>query len=323
ATHEEMERQIHLGLVEFRDDHTEPPFRKAHLIPVLDELYDYSSGDFEEASPEEEEVGLQVMPSVIYKQAQVSVRYLRALLGDKIFNNPKDHEVLARLIGYCLGNDDSSVVMDFFAGSASTAEAVLALNQRDGGSRKIVAIQLPEPCEEKSAAQKAGYRTIADIGRERIRRVIEKIKAEADLVTPVPADLGFKSFVLAPSNFKQWRGDGIETGEELARQIELFVKAEKDGARTEDVLFELLLKFGQPLTTPIEALEVAGQRVFAIDGRSMVFLLEGFGLDTIEPLLALKPREVVALDSVFHNSDELKSNLDLACRDAEVTFTCL
>jgi adenine-specific DNA-methyltransferase len=324
ATTEEMQRQIKLGLVEFRDDHTEPPFRKAHLLPVPEELDDESDAELvgkEEA--EDEEVGLQVMGSVLYKQSQVAVKYLRKLLGGKVFNNPKDHEVLARIIGYCMGTDQSGLVVDFFAGSGSTVEAVLTLNKRDGGARQAIAIQLPEPCDKESAAAKAGFATIADICRERVRRVVEEIKREGALTDPGVNDLGFKTFRLAPSNFKQWRGDAIDDAEGLASQIKMFVNGEKTGAAGEDILVELLLKFGQPLTTPIEKLPLGKSTVYGIKERSIIFVMEPFTLEMIEPLLALKPREVVALDSVFNNSDELKSNLDLQCRDAEIRFTCI
>lgn len=324
ATPEEMQRQIKLGLVEFRDDHTEPPFRKAHLLPVPEELDDEPNDDFEDReSADDEEIGLQVMGSVLYKQSQVSVKYLRKLLGAKIFDNPKDHEVLARVIGYCMGNDQGGIVMDFFAGSGSTGEAVMTLNQRDGGTRRLVAVQLPELCEKNSAASKAGFANIADISRDRIRRVIDKVKTESALSDTAVAALGFKSFVLAPSNFKQWRGDGIDDAETLAAQIEMFIKAEKDGTAVENILYELLLKFGQPLTTAIEKLEIMGKQVFTINGRKMLFVLDSFTVEMIEPLIALKPREIVALDSVFHDSDDLKSNLDLQCRDAEVRFMCI
>ena len=143
---EEMQRQIKLGLVVFRDDHSEPPFRKAHLIPIPDELPDDQETDFDDEDVSDDEIGLQVLGSVLYKQSQVSVKYLRKLMGGKLFNNPKDHEVLARLIRYCMDDDDNGLVVDFFAGSASTAEAVLALNAREGGNRRVLAVQIPEPC---------------------------------------------------------------------------------------------------------------------------------------------------------------------------------
>ena len=320
---EEMQRQIKLGLVEFRDTHEEPPFRKAHLIPVPEEFSDEMGEDFEDEEISDDEIGLQVLGSVLYKQSQVSVKYLRKLMGGKLFNNPKDHEVLARLIRYCMGSDDNGLVVDFFAGSGSTVEAVLTLNAREGGSRRVLAVQLPEPCEENSAAFKAGYPTIAALSRERVRRVVKQIHDASDLTSPAPGALGFKSFLLAPSNFKQWRGDEIDTPEQLAEQIQLFAKSEKAGACVEDMLYELLLKFGQDLTTPVETVEVAGGRVFAIHARTMLFVLDPFSDAMILPLVALKPREIVAIDGVFNDSDMLKTNLDLQCRDAGIRFTCL
>ena len=220
--------------------------------------------------------------------------------------------------------DPGCIVLDFFAGSTPSAQALIELNCELGGNRRLIAVQLPEETEDDSAAQKAGFNTIADIGRERMRRVIDKVKAQLALTDPAAvAVLGFKSFVLAPSNFKQWRGDGIEDAEALAGQLQMFVSGEKPGAAPEDMLFELLLKFGQLLTVPIERLDIGGATVYAINGRAMVFILERFTLEMIEPLLALKPREVIAIDAVFQDSDELKTNLDLQCRDAEVRFTCI
>jgi len=323
STSEEMQRQIKLGLVEYRDDHEEPPFRKAHLIPIPDELSDEQDTDFDDEEISDDEIGLQVLGSVLYKQSQVSVKYLRKLMGGKLFNNPKDHEVLARLIRYCMGDDDNGLVVDFFAGSASTVEAVLTLNAREGGSRRVLAVQITEPCEEKSAAFKAGYQTIAALSRDRIVRVIEQLKAAYDLASPISDDLGFKSFLLTPSNFKQWRGDGIDTAEQLAEQMQMFAKSEKEGAEVEHILYELLLKFGQELTTPIEPLEVAGGKVFAVHDRKMLFVLESFNEAMIMPLVDMKPREIIAIDSVFNDSDMLKTNLDLQCRDAGIRFTCL
>jgi len=330
---DEMSRRILLGLIVFRDDHTDPPTRKTHLLPVADELEnieDQQGDAFDDNDEQGEEAAIQVMPSYFYRQAQVSVKYLSKLLGGKVFNNPKDHEVLLRLIGYCLGDNTSTFVMDFFAGSASTAEAVLRLNQRDGGTRKIVTVQLPEACDEKGAAFKAGFSTIADIARERIRRVIQKIHDEADLASPAPDNLGFKSFVLAPSNFKQWRGDDIETAEQLAEQLELFVQSEKDGADVGDILYELLLKAGFPLTTPLERLSIPtlehgneNAPVWRVNNGELLFVLETFNLAMIAPLLTLAPKEILCLDSVFQGSDELKTNLDLQCRDARIRFTCV
>jgi adenine-specific DNA-methyltransferase len=241
---------------------------------------------------------------------------------EKIFNNPKPVDLLLQLISYV--TDDSSIILDMFAGSCTTGEAVMRLNELDNGKRQFVCCQLPEACPEDSAAFRAGYKTISAIGRDRLVRVLKSLDADktGDSLFNT-GNRGFGSFRLAPSNFKQWRGDGIEDGDALANQIKMFVDSEKSGAQPQDILFELLLKFGQTLTTPIETLEVDGARVFSINDRKILFVLEKFTVDMIAPLLALKPREVVTLDSVFQDSDEAKSNLDLQCRDADVRFICI
>lgn len=234
---------------------------------------------------------------------------------------PKPTRLIRALLAIGCAGDE--IVMDFFAGSGTFGQAILEANAEEDKSLKFVCVQLPEPLQADSAAGKAGYRTIADAARTRVTRALERLHSNADLAAPVSADIGFKSFLLAPSNFKQWRGDGIDTPEQLAEQMQMFAKSEKEGAQVEDMQFELLLKFGQELTTPIETLDVAGGKVFAIRDRQMLFLLESFSEAMIQPLVDLKPREVVAIDGVFKDSDTLKTNLDLQCHDAGIKFTCV
>ncbi|HEX5883387.1 MAG TPA: site-specific DNA-methyltransferase [Pyrinomonadaceae bacterium] len=238
-----------------------------------------------------------------------------------IFDHPKPRGLISKILKIATEADD--LIFDFFAGSSTTADAVLRLNDDDKMERRFVLVQLPEPIDPTSDAAAAGFKTIADVSRERIRRVLAKLKPEdADHSQPQNGP-GFKSFVLAPSNFRQWRGDGIETPEQLEAQIRLFINSEKEGADTESILFELLLKFGQELTTRYETLQISGTRVFWIPDLNMFFVFEAFTEDMIAPLLSRRPREIVVLDSVFQGSDELKSNLDLHCRDAAMKLTCI
>jgi adenine-specific DNA-methyltransferase len=151
STPEAMQEQIELGLVVFREDHTKPPIRKAHLHPIAAELpgeSEYLSANGEDNLDKENgeavAVGMQVMPSVIYKQSQVAVKKLRHMLGAKNFDNPKDHEVLARLIDYCTASDAGDVMLDFFAGSGTTGHAVIDLNREDGGNRKYILVEMGE-----------------------------------------------------------------------------------------------------------------------------------------------------------------------------------
>lgn len=251
----------------------------------------------------------------------VGKREFKELFDAGFFDYPKSPFLMRRIIQMATRGDD--LILDFFAGTGTMGQAVLNINQAEGTSRRFVCVQLPEAIEPDSDAGKAGFASLAGVCRERIGRSIERAKAGADLATPVPTSLGFKSFLLTPSSFKQWRGDGIDTPEQLAEQIQLFAKSEKAGAQIEDMLYELLLKFGQELTTTIEPLEVAGGKVFAIHERKMLFVLESFTEAMIVPLVEMKPREIIAIDGVFNDSDMLKTNLDLQCRDAGIRFTCL
>jgi adenine-specific DNA-methyltransferase len=161
ASPEEMQRQIDVGLVVFRDDHTQPPFRKAHLISIPEEIdNDADQDDADDA--DDSEAGLLVMPSVIHKQAQVSVKLLRKIFeGRKAFPNPKDHEVIARLIRYVTGPDD--LILDSFGGSGTTGHAVLQINKDDEGSnRKFILIEMMPDIAK-------------DVTSERISRVIRGI----------------------------------------------------------------------------------------------------------------------------------------------------
>lgn len=274
------------------------------------------------------EVKQGLVPQTLWKYKEVghtqeAKKELLALVdfpnSNVVFDTPKPTRLIRRMLQIGTSSEEPALVVDFFAGSGTTMEAVLRQNLEDGGQRRCINVQLPEPLDVAPSEMD----DIADIARCRVRKAIENLKSQDDLATQIPEGLGFKSFELAPSNFKQWRGDDIESAEELAEQIQLFVRSDKDGAETEHVLYELLLKFGQELTTPIEKLEIGGEAVFAIREQKMLFVLSGFNEDMIEPLVALKPQEIIALDAAFHDSDQLKTNLDLQCRDAGIRLTCL
>ena len=227
AKPEEMQRQIKLGLVEFRKDHTEPPFRKAHIRPISEETEaDVEEEDFAVSEKEEEELAAQVRGSYFYKQSQVAVKFLRKLLGAKAFNNPKDHFELAKLFDYATSNDTNAIIMDFFAGSGSTGHAVMDLNQADGGKRRFILTQLPEPLDPDDKDQKvaANYcdqlgkpRTIAELTKERLRRAGKKIREENPMFS---GDLGFRVFKLASSNIRAWEPDRDDLPKTLQESVE-------------------------------------------------------------------------------------------------------
>lgn len=308
ATPEAMQRQIDLGLVVFRPDHTEPPIRKAHLRPVADELMENGDAEYDDEDSEEQEVGMQVMGSYIYRQSQVTARYLRDLFGVKVFDNPKDHEVLARLIRYMIPKDEPAIILDFFAGSGSTAEAVLQLNHQSGSKHQFIMVQLPEPTPEKSSARKAGYRTIVDVALDRLRRVIERLRPEARL----DEDLGFRVYRLAESNFVQWKsGDGPE-------QLALLVDPLRAGWTILGVATEVALKeAGLGLSFKLtKALETPNS-VFLVDDkeRGQCFYLcldDRFDLDTVAKLGLQNDTTLVVRDIALDDSGA--ANLASMCR---------
>jgi adenine-specific DNA-methyltransferase len=338
---EEMQRQIKLGLVEFRADHTEPPFRKAHIRPVPDELGENDAPD-DEAETVDEELATQVRGSYFYKQSQVAVKYLRKLMGAKLFDNPKDHEEIAKLLKYMLGVSTDEIVLDFFAGSGTTAEAVLQLNHERASDHRFILVQLPEPCNPKERAGKAalnaGLSTIADITKERVRRVIKKLDGEdsgkLDLEGAKPQDRGFKVFKLSESNFKPWNAEVPQEAGALEKQLDLHVDHIREGRTAVDLLYELLLKSGYPLTAPVEKLSFDPESVkfsvfgvqqeglkteslktehspvvYSVAGGVFFICLEReLTLELIRAMAEKKPERVVCLDEGFAGNDQLKAN---------------
>ena len=211
-------------------------------------------------------------------------------------------------------NGPGDIVLDFFAGSCGTAQATIELNLEDGGSRKFILVQLPEPVEEDSNAAKAGFSTIAEIGRERIRRVISKARKSAegqlDLDQRGIGNLGFKSFRLDRSNFRIWGGlSDSADADELARQLELHVDHRRSESTPDDIVQELLLKTGFPLSTKVEAIKFAGSAVFSIeDGALLICLEKHITSELIDALADAKPLQVICLDEGFDRNDQLKAN---------------
>jgi len=226
----------------------------------------------------------------------------------RAFTNPKPVRLIGHILPYILKEDD--VVLDFFSGSCSTAHAVFDTNKKDAGLRRFIMVQLPEPCDENSAAAKAGFKTIADIGKERIRRVSSKIREEQagrlDL-EGAEQDLGFRVFKLSRSSFKAW--DGQVDDEQLKKQLEMHVEHIDAASSPEDILYELLLKDGFPLTTPVEKLEIAGKEVFSIaDGMLLICLEPELTEELMDGMAEMEPARVVCLDAGFRGNDQLKAN---------------
>ncbi len=218
---------------------------------------------------------------------QEATKELNALMGmGEVFDNPKPTRLIKRILQLSTFNENSDIVLDFFAGSGTTAQAVMELNKEDGGNRQFILVQLPEKTDEESEAHKAGYKTIADICKERIRRAGRKMSEP--LITQMAADnadkkkrqltmeltassadkesaasdssklsaVGFKVFTLQPSNFKVWRTDTIENGDDLVKQMDAFADPVRAGSDADAMAWEILVKSGYELTTKMEKLKL-------------------------------------------------------------------
>ena len=244
------------------------------------------------------------------------------LFGSKIFSFPKPTELIKKFLNVSTEEDD--IVLDFFAGSGTTAHAVLDLNEEDSGNRQFICVQMPELLEENSEAYKAGYHTIADISKARISKVIEKLqkaRAEQLALESKPQILGFRSFKIAPSNFKNWRGDA--EGEELLKQLDFLKQSEKDGSLHENMLMELLLKDGRALTAKVETLKAGKAEAYLVEDGRLFLFFGGYNKSIKELIHEKAPKRVVCLDSAFKGKDEDISNFKLELKEAGIELSIL
>ncbi|MDO7172616.1 site-specific DNA-methyltransferase [Mariniflexile sp. AS56] len=189
--------------------------------------------------------------------SQDSAKEIKTLFSADVFDFPKPTKLLKTIL--TTGTKDDEIVLDFFSGSASSAVSILELNSQDDNKRRFIQVQLPEQTDKNSEAFKEGYKTITEIGKERIRRASKKI-AEEYPEKAKDLDLGFKVFKLDTSNIKAWDGNPANLDESLF-DAQDNVKTD----RTEhDVLYEILLKYGLDLTLPIEEQQIEGKTVFSV-----------------------------------------------------------
>ena len=240
---------------------------------------------------------------------------MRLFDGIKVFDHPKPIKLITFLINQIA--NESDLIIDFFSGSATTAHAILKLNNEDGGNRRFIQIQLPELTGKNDEAYKAGFRNVAAIGKERIRRVVKKMK-EDDPVKANDMDLGFKVFKLHESNFRTWRGEHILNEKELEKQLKIHINPLIENADTEHVLYELLLKSGLPLTSKIED---KGNWFLARHlGIAIAIALKSVDEVTIDAVIEANPQRFIALDYLFQNNDQLKTNASLLMEDSGIEF---
>lgn len=222
---------------------------------------------------------------------------------------PFDFAKPAALIKYLMeicGVRDGDLTLDFFAGSGSTGHAAIEFAAETGEKRPFICVQLPERTSETSEERRAGFATIADIAKERVRRVAAKHREgllKSDL------DLGFRVFKLAESNFTTWDAQVPHEEGTLLSQLERHVEHIRQNRTPDDILYELLLKSGFPLTTAAEKQTLAGKTIYRVAGGALVICLEQeLTLELIRAIAALKPERVVCLDEGFAGNDQLKAN---------------
>ncbi len=232
---------------------------------------------------------------------------MASLLGNlAIFDNPKPAGLIEELVK--LGSINNCTILDFFSGSATTAHAAMQLNTKDNGNRKFIMVQLPEETDEKSEAYKAGYETIPEIGKERIRRAGQKIKEEnADKEGIEDLDTGFRVLKIDSSNMK----DVYYSPDEVT-QVNLFDTVDniKEDRSTEDLLFQVLLDWGVDLSLPIVREEIQGKTVYFVDEDTLAACFED-DIDEafVKELASREVMRVVFKDSGFAQ-DDIKSNVE-------------
>ena len=228
---------------------------------------------------------------------QVGTQEVKALLSGDIMSFPKSRAFIQMICQ--MGSESDSIIMDFFSGSSTTAHAVMQLNAEDGGNRKFIMVQIPEPCDEKSEAYKAGYQNICEIGKERIRRAGEKIKADSPLTTS-DLDVGFRVFKLADSNMK----DVYYAADELDQQtLADMVSNIKEDRTALDLFFGCLLDWGLPLSMPYHSEEIDGCTVHTYnDGDLIACFDKNIPESVIKEIAKRKPLRAVFRDDGFADS---------------------
>lgn len=231
----------------------------------------------------------------------LATKELETLLGRKIFDFPKPKELIMRILSLLVnGNSgEDNIVLDFFSGSATTAHAVMQLNAEDGGHRKFIMVQLPELCDEKSEAFKAGYKNICEIGKERIRRAGKKIKEESPLTTQ-DLDTGFRVLKLDDSNMTDVYYNPSEYSQDLLSSLESNIKPDRTDL---DLLFSCLLEWGLPLSLPYSSEEIDGCTVHDYNDGDLIACFDENVPDSVVKAIAKKqPLRAVFRDSSFSDS---------------------
>lgn len=265
-------------------------------------------------------------PKSIWDETEVITEKGTVELGElelsKFFDFPKPINLLRKCIK--IGMNTEEIILDFFSGSSTTAHAVMQLNAEDGGNRKFIMVQLPEPCNENSEAYKAGYKNICEIGKERIRRAGDKIREEKGF-TADNLDIGFKVLKLDTSNLRKWQPDYKNLEQSFVDYVDNFMPD-----RTElDVVYEIMLKYGLDLTYPVDEHIISGKKVYSIGFGMLIICLDNeITTETANGILALikelspeSTRVVLKDNGLFNDSNKTNIKEILKCGGVEEFIT--
>ncbi len=286
-TKEKFEQMRADNRIWFGADGSNSPVPKLFLTEVQDGVTPMTLWTFEEAG-----------------HNQIATREVRDIFDGAVFTSPKPLKYITRYLQ--IGMNKSDYVLDFFSGSATTAHAVMQLNANDGGNRKFIMVQLPESTDEKSEAYKAGYKNICEIGKERIRRAGEEIKANTEITTK-ELDIGFRVLKCESSNMKDVYYNPSEYESNLFDTVTDNIKEDRTA---EDLLFQVMLDLGVLLSSKIEESNIANKKVFNVaDGFLIACFDENVTEDVITAIAKEKPFYFVMRDSSMAN-DSVASNFD-------------
>lgn len=235
---------------------------------------------------------------------EIATEEIKSIFTGKIFDTPKPTKLIIDILDNATEND--SVILDFFSGSATTAHAVMQLNAEDGGKRKFIMVQLPEKTDEKSEAYKAGYKTISDIGKERIRRAGKKIKEESGITAP-KLDIGFRVYKTDDSNMKEVFYHPNDLQQE---QLSAFESNIKEDRTPDDILTQVILDLGLELSLPIEKKEIHGNTVYTVQTNALVACFDNsIDFKLVDKIAEIQPFKVVFKDASF-KYDKDRINLE-------------
>lgn len=296
-------------------------FKKTETSPLLDENGKQASWNIYIKKYLGEGTGAptSIIPNSVVGLSNLGTEMIQKLFGERIFNNSKSIEYINYLMKIATNPNSTDLILDFFAGSGTTAQAVMELNEEDGGNRQCICVQLPEPLDEKSEAYKAGYKTIADITKARIEKVIEKIsKARAGKIDfankPLPS---FEHYILSESNFKIWQSE-FDNITELNQQLEVFQESQKAESTPENMLLELLLKLGFGFDTAVKEIQlIDNQCIYAVEKNILWVYFGKYNIDFLEKIIQNKPKKIIVLDSCFDDDVSLK-NFELELKEKEI-----